>query len=177
MRFSAEFSIKELYWVAGFLEGEGCFCFHKNGNGYNFVPKVTCGQKEIDPLIKVQKLFGGEIYYSTAKSRTNPIYIWNVGGSQAIALMMTVWSLMCERRRAQIKQVIDGWKIAPSKSGKYIRQFVPKPVRKPRKKFTDNEIREMRDATGTLREIAERFGTKKNYVFKLRKRERRANVL
>ena len=47
-------SLNDLYWSAGFLEGEGAFM--KNGTG-GIV--VTASQVQKEPLDRLYKLFGG----------------------------------------------------------------------------------------------------------------------
>lgn len=89
----------DLHWAAGFLEGEGNFCFQGRQAA------IRAAQKVPNPLYKLQKLFGGSIY--TGK---NKIPIWGITSVKAAGLMMTLYSLMSPRRQGQICAALDAWK-------------------------------------------------------------------
>jgi hypothetical protein len=111
-------SMRDLHWAAGFLEGEGCFTIsriNKGADKNSFRARVVVGQKDREPLEKLQRILGGAICFSPAPSRKNPIYCWQVGGPQAIAVMMTFWTLLSGKRRTQIEAVIAQWKTATLK--------------------------------------------------------------
>ena len=80
-----------LYWVAGFLEGEGCF---------RPPPKSACisaSQVQLEPLLKLQSICGGSVYLmKRKKSQLNhqPAWRWNVNGRPAAEWAMTLYSLM-----------------------------------------------------------------------------------
>lgn len=105
--------ILELYWAAGFLEGEGCF---------HFGPKavyVTATQVQRQPLERLLALFGGTIQ-AKRKSRTpnaQDFYRWTVGGTRGAGIAMMMWTLMSPRRREQIEVALAKWKqLPPSRS-------------------------------------------------------------
>lgn len=91
---------KELYWAAGFLEGEGWFA------NYRDHPRVGANQVQLEPLERLQNLFGSSIRHE--KSRN--LNTWEMSGPHAIGLMMTVYPLMSSRRKGQIKKAIEQWK-------------------------------------------------------------------
>ena len=98
--------IKELYWIAGFLEGEGCF-YYSNSS------VISANQVQQEPLLRLQKLLGGSLY--RAKARPKPcqrIYVWTITGQRAVAIMMTVFSLMSPKRKKAITKAISRWKKA-----------------------------------------------------------------
>lgn len=94
-------NIKELHWAAGFLEGEGSFCSHAKRAYVH--SKVNAVQKEMEPLERLQRLFGGTI----TKGPKSSVYIWSANGSLARGVAMTVFSLMSSRRKNQIKQMLS----------------------------------------------------------------------
>lgn len=107
--------IKELYWAAGFIEGDGCFSMSdsKARRDYNVV--VTGADPE--PLERLAKLFGNKVlpyapgmYGPLTKKK---MYRWTATGSRAIGVMMTLYSLMSERRKTRIREVIQFWKYIP----------------------------------------------------------------
>jgi LAGLIDADG endonuclease len=53
----------DLAWVAGFMDGEGCFALASNKGkpDWNRRPMMTATQKRIAPITKLQAMFGGSI--------------------------------------------------------------------------------------------------------------------
>jgi len=99
--------MRELYWAAGFIEGEGYFgspIAHK-GTGHS-APRIIVAQKDIQPLNRLSCVFGVAGKYKTKSGVTN----WTLYGNKAIGVMMTLWPLMSDRRRIQIERVIASWK-------------------------------------------------------------------
>jgi hypothetical protein len=88
----------DLCWAAGFIEGEGCFQRLRN------CEKVTVPQVNLDPLLRLQALFGGNICQT--QTRGFPINYWGITGSRARGLMMTLYSFMTARRKAQIRKAL-----------------------------------------------------------------------
>jgi hypothetical protein len=107
-------SIKDLYWVAGFLEGEGTF-YYNVGRLIIQAPQV---QRE--PLEKLQKILGGNISNRTRYAELNrsPIYVWYIGGSKAAGAMMTLFPLMSPKRKIQISGALTLWKTRPGRMWK-----------------------------------------------------------
>lgn len=103
-------TIRELYWSAGFLEGDGSFLF-----GTNKTPLVTATQVQRWPLGKLQRLYGGNIYFQKRDKNPNwsDFYRWNLTGEQAAGLMMTLYSVMTKKRQGQILTALGGWKAMP----------------------------------------------------------------
>ena len=91
----------DLHWAAGFIEGEGSFCFRGQRCAV-----VSVGQNNIEPIVKLVHLFGGIV----SKGSDGKINVWNLNGKKGIALMMTLYPLMSMRRQGQIRQVIEKWK-------------------------------------------------------------------
>lgn len=99
----------ELYWAAGFLEGEGSFGCYGRLNNY----KVECGQVQREPLERLQRIFGGGIHLKPAKGRHQAIYHWLAQGGRAASVAMTLWALMSPRRKEQIERALTTWKSRP----------------------------------------------------------------
>lgn len=110
--------IADLYWVAGFIEGEGCFAIKANRRRCH----ISVPQVQRWPLEKLQLLVGGVIY----PSRTEKKYTWVLEGknhcAEAIALMQTLYVLMSPNRQERIREALIAWKAyTPSRVNKIVR--------------------------------------------------------
>ena len=96
-----------LQWTAGFLEGEGSF--YNIGKGR--VPIVTASQVQREPLERLERLFGGSMYFNKAKQpRASDYWRWQVAGQAAVGLMFTLYTWMSPKRKSQIGATISTWK-------------------------------------------------------------------
>lgn len=91
----------DLGWAAGFLEGEGSFPANATA--------VTACQKQREPLDRLRRLFGGRVYWRP-EGGTYGIYAWYLHGPSARGVMMTLFSLMSPRRKAQIRGALMRWR-------------------------------------------------------------------
>ena len=109
-----------LHWVAGFLEGEGCFHRTKNTDVHGSI-SVAVSQVQLEPLERLQKLVGkGNIHkYSQGKINQNDFYRWQVCGKNAQDLMQLVYVLMSPKRQGQIKVCLDWYTTRPKRN--YVR--------------------------------------------------------
>lgn len=95
-------TVKEIAWLAGILEGEGCFDF---ANGH---PRIKVKMTDEDIVTRVAKLFnrvhnGGA--YNT-KSWHKIVYETSCRGPWAIGWMQTIYPFMGNRRREKIRSII-----------------------------------------------------------------------
>jgi hypothetical protein len=95
----------DLHWAAGFLEGEGWF------GGATSPLTITACQKQLEPLERLKRIFGGALYLKRGKHFDYALNDWRVSGPRAAGLMMTLWPLMSPRRRGQIEAALAGWKL------------------------------------------------------------------
>jgi len=78
-----------LYWAAGFLEGEGHFGSSQGSH------HIRCGQVQKGPLEKLQNHFGGHIgFVSARRENQSDAWMWSISGSRARGVMMTLYTLM-----------------------------------------------------------------------------------
>ena len=103
----------DLMWLAGYLEGEGCFTISINytkneGKSY----RILVTSEDIDVIERASKLLVGysRITSSKPKHYHKTFYGTNVNGSRAIGWMMTLYNLMGIRRKKRIKEVIKDWR-------------------------------------------------------------------
>jgi hypothetical protein len=93
-------------WAAGFLEGEGSFMQSRT------TPYLECCQVQLEPLQRLQAMFGGTISFYERKSN-NPkwsdYHRWTLYGNKAAGVMMTLYTLMSPKRQDKIEVVIKDW--------------------------------------------------------------------
>lgn len=101
----------DLHWVAGFLEGEGCFgVTHVNKNRYTYLTiQVTSVDKDV--LERLASATGvGRIDgpHKTRSKLHNPTYAWRCQKqAEAEPLMRKLYPMLGERRRKQIETAFE----------------------------------------------------------------------
>jgi hypothetical protein len=104
--------IGDLYWLAGLLEGEGCFT-------YSCSPGIQLGMTDRDVVERVARLLErhvrGPYQY---KANRKPVYYTEVWGIEAINLMGQLRPLMGARRAKKIWEIQQRWAKAPGKGHK-----------------------------------------------------------
>ena len=123
---AAMLTTKRLYWLAGILEGEGSFALVKstNGRGPARAPQIALQMTDQDVVQQAAVLFqtGVQSYQHPSPSRLQhgwkAIHATRVYGSLAVGWMMTLYRLMGQRRREQIKKCLLYWKLQPAHPGK-----------------------------------------------------------
>ena len=100
---------KDIAWMAGIIEGEGCIHYSSGSS-----PTISVVMSDKDVIDKVSFLFGIKTYGPFSQKREGKKYKpqWKaiVFGARAVGWMMTIYSLMGERRRAKIGEVLSEWK-------------------------------------------------------------------
>jgi hypothetical protein len=101
-------NIKDVMWLAGLLEGEGCF-------GITDSPRITVNMIDLDIIERVRKILGTsdkmlEKHMEKYNKNANTQYQTSIHGTRAISWMMTIYSLMGIRRQSKIREVISKWK-------------------------------------------------------------------
>jgi hypothetical protein len=113
-------SVNELYWAAGFLDGEGCFTIDKNG-----ALRIHVAQNYRHSLDKLVNIFGGRIYRMDQSHRPNhhhELWQWTLQRqAESSGAMMTLYSLMSPYRQKKIEDILAIWKAWPRK-GQRVRE-------------------------------------------------------
>lgn len=102
-------STHELYWAAGFLEGEGSFL--AQGRGRRSFRVYACQVQE-EPLLRLQRLVGGRLLcrHRLKGVRNNqPVHEWYLDTDKSVQLAMTLYSLMSPKRQEQIASCLNNW--------------------------------------------------------------------
>lgn len=103
--------LTDIYYVAGILEGEGCF------NYYN-APRIFLKMTDRDVVEKIRSIMNINIYIGEKnKNGWKTAYILAVNSHHAIGWMMTLFPLMSIRRREQIREVLFKWRNAKGYNG------------------------------------------------------------
>jgi len=98
----------ELFWAAGFMEGEGSFHCDKEKS----LVRISTPQNVREPLERLLALFGGVIRLraQTYKGQPRPIFVWDAVGTRAVGIMMTLYTLLSQKRREQVTLALSRWR-------------------------------------------------------------------
>lgn len=95
-------------WVAGLLEGEGCFTIHRHPRK---APVVELSMTDRDAVERVAEFFShGNITTDVSHDRSTRRkrrWRWSLYGKRAAAAMYQLYPHLCERRRARIVEVLS----------------------------------------------------------------------
>lgn len=94
----------ELAWLAGLLEGEGCFSYRKDRN----IPTVEVKMCDLNVINRVAMLIGRKVTpIPPARDGYQPQYRARIQGEPARELMRELLPHMGQRRTARIKELLD----------------------------------------------------------------------
>lgn len=94
----------QIHWIAGLLEGEGSFGFHKT-------PTIQLNMIDLDVIEKVRYIIKPDANIGLIQRPSNQTqYKINISSIKAIEWMMTIYPLMSLRRKQQIQFVLDQWR-------------------------------------------------------------------
>lgn len=96
-----------IQWLAGLLEGEGCFTRAHPG-----MPRIECEMTDEDTITRVSHYLGAKYFEVTKwkKHQTKPTFRVQIAGTLAVQWMMTLYTLMGIRRRARIAELLREWR-------------------------------------------------------------------
>lgn len=92
---------EDLIWLAGLLEGEGCFDLHRGK-----YPRVRVGMADRDVVGRVATLFGCRVRLSLKPKPNAAIWHAEVTGAKASRIMHEVLPYMGARRSAKIAEIL-----------------------------------------------------------------------
>jgi len=97
-------------WVAGLLEGEGCFTKKCNaGTARNIT--VVCQMTDRDVVERLHRVAGGTFHgpYANGPRGRLPRFMWRISGTAAYRLMVELLPLMGKRRSARIRGLLAAY--------------------------------------------------------------------
>lgn len=109
-------TIKDVAWLAGLLEGEGTFGY------FNGTPTIQIAMTDRDVIDRAAKTMGIKVRAPWTPKRGKTVYKCGACGVKAVSWMMTLYSLLGERRRNKVMPVIQKWLESPKQT--YIRKEV-----------------------------------------------------
>jgi len=103
--------VAKLNWLAGLVEGEGCF----HGDIYSPLT-LEIVSTDLDVLQKAKAIIGyGSIYsFQPRKLHHKLRYTFKITGVTAVQWAFILYSLLCQRRRAKIRELISNWRKMPT---------------------------------------------------------------
>ncbi|PYS90446.1 MAG: hypothetical protein DMF62_04605 [Acidobacteria bacterium] len=75
-------------WLAGFIDGEGCFRWAKGGRGVGSI-RLTVGQKHREVLDKIARI--AECGHVNGPYISGNKYMWSISAAQLRNLMPKIW--------------------------------------------------------------------------------------
>ena len=99
----------DLMWVAGLLEGEGCFYVQKSHATHptKARPRIQIQMTDEDVIARAARILECGYNRSLPPSRRKPTYVIAVTGAKATALMRQLLPHMGERRSAKIREILE----------------------------------------------------------------------
>ena len=104
-------STLDIAWIAGLLEGEGCFT---NSSQSPHRPKIQLCMTDSDVVVRAAKLLKCHkvTEQKNLTKKNKKIYRATLYGRRAASWMMTLYPLMGERRQKRIEELLTLWKEA-----------------------------------------------------------------
>ena len=104
---SANWSRENIAWLAGLIEGEGCFYVQPNKHGSSII-KVSMTDEDV--ILKARKISGcGKVHGPSNHIPGNkPVWTWTVAkASHVFALSFAIFPFLCKRRSEKLITLID----------------------------------------------------------------------
>lgn len=106
--------LKDIAWVAGLLEGEGCFYVSPDSRTLNIYMRST----DRDVVERLKAITGGTrniTAYGPSVSRPSShnkkvMFCYDIPNQLGFGWMLTIFSFMGSRRRLQILDCVQRWK-------------------------------------------------------------------
>jgi hypothetical protein len=105
MKTSLNWTRENIAWLAGILEGEGCFSCDRGR------PRIQVRMTDKDVLERCVFISGfGRIYGPINKPNRKPMWYWKVTNSEkSYALICAVYPFLMSRRAEKIRSVVSGY--------------------------------------------------------------------
>lgn len=98
--------LKDIYWLAGLLEGEGCFGLLAFGQ-----PRIQLTMTDRDVIDRVAMIAGPAVKgpYRQSGNRQE-VFAVTITGRKAAGWMMSIYPLMGQRRQSKIREALATWR-------------------------------------------------------------------
>ena len=143
----------EFFWLAGLLEGEGCF-----GNGppsQPNLPHISIQMTDEDVIRRVASIWGVSYFKHRPRlAHHKPCFATKIRGEKAVEWMIRLRPHMGVRRQSQIDKAVASYRVIPSYNQEH-------PT------FSRGRMRQLRAEGLTYRAIAARMGCHHSLVGKI----------
>lgn len=95
----------DVQWLAGLLEGEGCFIWYKQ-NGARY-PRIQVTMTDLDVVQRVADILGGNSVQAHAPDQFKRKYVTKITGTRAVEWMRILRPLMGQRRGSRIDEILQ----------------------------------------------------------------------
>lgn len=105
-------TVANISWLAGLLEGEGCF----TSRGGRPTPIIQLCMTDKDVVIRAARILGANKVTCCNKKTAGgkDLFRLTVFGRRAVAWVMTLYPLMGLRRQEKIRETLAKWKASPN---------------------------------------------------------------
>ena len=108
--------INELYWLAGLIEGEGCFSISTIKGTPRLVFIMNSTEKKVlehaQKIVNIGVIHGPYIRKNGLSKK--PQWVWRTSkDSDVVGLMMTLYPLLWDNRQERIEDLLEIWKTLP----------------------------------------------------------------
>lgn len=95
--------LSDIHWLAGLLEGEGCFFMTRTS------PCIRLRMTDKDVVTRAAELLGGKVHEEEVRNvEWKTTFRVDICGPNAIVWMVTLLPLLGARRRAKINEILHG---------------------------------------------------------------------
>lgn len=105
MIFRVATSVRDIVWLAGFMEGEAAFIYRRASG----IPMISVSSIDLDVITRVSSIVGTKVLGPRMLKSGKPFFTIELTGSRAVQWMLTLFTELSARRRKQIKLAIDAW--------------------------------------------------------------------
>lgn len=92
---------RDLFWLAGLLEGEGCFDLHRGR-----YPRIRLGMTDRDVVGRAATLLGGRVRLTLRPAPVQATWHVEISGTKAAEMMRVILPYMGARRSAKIATIL-----------------------------------------------------------------------
>jgi hypothetical protein len=99
----------DLAWLAGWLEGEGCFIVRPPTKGRGWGVSIEAASTDRDVVLRAQRMAGGTVHALSRRAdrKHKPLWLWAVyTRSSVLSLAAALRPLMSQRRAARITEML-----------------------------------------------------------------------
>ena len=104
----------DIHWLAGYLDADGCFFATGGGIYRSCCPIIQVAASDEDLVQKAARLMGilpeKIVRPPKQKNHYKQQYRFYVGSTLAASWMMTLYPLLCQRRKERIKKILGIWR-------------------------------------------------------------------